>query len=355
MSLATYYIQRTELIHHDRLDSKGVFTKGFSLLHENLSTRSYNSVNEFSKDFAAVFTDAISLPAAVDTTEGQPSINGAVIAKGLSQEYKQRKLLAKRLVKTVQTLLVDALRRESVLRRTSFEKELQDLDGFLDYSIISRRDSVNELEAEGVGEVEGDKSERSTYRNSVTTNGVNPSHEEHEDRDDDIDPAIANMSQKTYSSRKANENTADFKSKKRSGHPSPESMPSANGVNGDDQIMVDVGHPSQRETDASNPEPPTPPLSSGGDSYSLSHGGVPWYMETFDPQGTTILEERWTGRELVRGMSEDLSDMDEDELSGLVDADDVEGGPGSASDVQRLLAEKAAKKRKAAAKRKRWR
>ena len=49
-------------------------------------------------------------------------------------------------------------------------------------------------------------------------------------------------------------------------------------------------------------------------------------MECFDPVGTTIEEERWKGRELVRGMSEALSDMDEEELSGLVEADGVDGG-----------------------------
>ena len=44
-------------------------------------------------------------------------------------------------------------------------------------------------------------------------------------------------------------------------------------------------------------------------------------MEPFDPRGTTVYEERWTGRDVARGMSEELSDMDEDELSGLVDGD----------------------------------
>jgi NuA3 HAT complex component NTO1 len=55
---------------------------------------------------------------------------------------------------------------------------------------------------------------------------------------------------------------------------------------------------------------------------------MPWYMEPFDPVGTTVWEERWTGREVARGMSEELSDMDEEELDGLVevDGDEVEVG-----------------------------
>jgi NuA3 HAT complex component NTO1 len=42
-------------------------------------------------------------------------------------------------------------------------------------------------------------------------------------------------------------------------------------------------------------------------------------MQPFDPLGTTIHEERWTGRDVMRGMSEELSELDEDELEGLVD------------------------------------
>jgi NuA3 HAT complex component NTO1 len=71
--------------------------------------------------------------------------------------------------------------------------------------------------------------------------------------------------------------------------------------------------------------PPTPPLSSAEDLLApFSNGGIPWYMEPFDPVGTTICEERWTGREVVRSMSEELSELDDEELRGLVN-EDMEG------------------------------
>ncbi len=82
--------------------------------------------------------------------------------------------------------------------------------------------------------------------------------------------------------------------------------------------------------------PPTPPVSSGGanstsgqengggDSItSLTEGGIPWYLKSFDPVGTTILEVQWTGRDIVRGMSEELTDIDDDELKGM--GADMEG------------------------------
>ena len=37
----------------------------------------------------------------------------------------------------------------------------------------------------------------------------------------------------------------------------------------------------------------------------------------FDPVGTTIHDERWMGQEVLRAMSEELSEMDDDELTGL--------------------------------------
>jgi NuA3 HAT complex component NTO1 len=78
------------------------------------------------------------------------------------------------------------------------------------------------------------------------------------------------------------------------------------------------------------PPPPTPPVSNGGanstsgqeggggdSASSLTEGGIPWYLKSFDPVGTTILEVQWTGRDVVRGMSEELTDIDDDELKGM--------------------------------------
>jgi NuA3 HAT complex component NTO1 len=57
-------------------------------------------------------------------------------------------------------------------------------------------------------------------------------------------------------------------------------------------------------------------------------------VEQFDPDGTTIHEERWTGPEVLRGMSEELSEMDEEELQGLGGKNfDEEGNAVEASTV----------------------
>ena len=46
-----------------------------------------------------------------------------------------------------------------------------------------------------------------------------------------------------------------------------------------------------------------------------------------------IHEERWTGPEVLRGLSEELSEMDEEELQGLGGAFDEEGNVVVAANV----------------------
>jgi NuA3 HAT complex component NTO1 len=47
-----------------------------------------------------------------------------------------------------------------------------------------------------------------------------------------------------------------------------------------------------------------------------AHGGLPWYLQLFDIDGTTVHEERWSGRNAV---SEELTDLDEEEVAVLCD------------------------------------
>ncbi|AEO57585.1 hypothetical protein MYCTH_2303901 [Thermothelomyces thermophilus ATCC 42464] len=50
----------------------------------------------------------------------------------------------------------------------------------------------------------------------------------------------------------------------------------------------------------------------------LTHGGIPWYLAGFELRGTTAVQEQWTpGREAVRSLSEELTDMDDEALRDL--------------------------------------
>jgi len=116
------------------------------------------------------------------------------------------------------------------------------------------------------------------------------------------------------------------------------------------------------------PPPPTPPVSNGGANSTieqehtavdpasfLTDGGKPWYLKNnFEIDGAAVREVQWTGREVVRSMSEELSEMDDDELKGMgEEMDGVQHGEvESVQEMMTLDVPKSVKKHKA---RKRWR
>lgn len=129
--------------NHLSLDIKRVFSAGFAELQEKLTIRFYTSVSAFSADFGAVFSSALGMPAVSDTGQVQAQMADGVSSKDLTSEYKEKRKLAKRIVKALQPALEDATRKESELLRKPFEKELQQLDLLLESSLASRRDSVS--------------------------------------------------------------------------------------------------------------------------------------------------------------------------------------------------------------------
>ena len=271
------------------------------------------------------------------------------------------------------------MRKESEICQKPFEKELHDLDLLLENSLLSHRDSPD------ASDVEADDSRIHIRKgshnkpNMVSEEGLNEGltasrYEEREHSGSSLEKVEPNSALFNSTSldprggepgvtREGGIDSVVAKHSAADQHPTPEDLnttpPMLHGMGPNNQKANGVSHDTvsnKAKGVIQDVEPPTPPMSSGGDVQPLSNGGIPWYMDPFDPDGTTIQEERWTGRELVRGMSEELSDMDEEELSGLVDGDmaDTPQGSGVVS-VTLNTADVAASRRKAAAKRKRWR
>lgn len=322
----------------------------------------------------------IGVPISADTAGVQAHLNDQASSKELTAEYKEKKKLAKRIIKAVQASLEDAMRKESEICQKPFEKELRDLDLLLENSLLSRRDSSAGSVVGDVSDVEMDEPKISVRRGSHSKSrrgsevlpkgelsaggdGVSPgdigaisvirhSKSQHGNNGGEPGPAQENNIEPSPIMHSATHQ-----------HPTPEASTTTT------SMLTDAKPNNRKPNGAAHDttsyqtsgaiqhiEPPTPPLSSGGDLQPLSNGGIPWYMDPFDPEGTTVQEERWTGRELVRGMSEELSDMDEEELSGLVDGDMVDNAQYSgAATLNPDAAVVAASRRKAAAKRKRWR
>lgn len=288
------------------MDGKNVFETTFASVYEKLCKRVYTSVQDFSKDLLSVLNEALSLPQPNDANDTGLA-NGESHHTAPLHDFKPKKALAKRIMKAVQGALEGALAKENEL----LGKPAGTAISSLNTQIEENTARVHRIVSGIVG--------AATMANGITTDDDPASIQQLDSRDSDIDPAIAQLAR---GSRSAHTKSA----KKSARRLTPDSNPLTNGNDHMDEDEHDTdnnnNHHHHHRTDLINiskDEPPTPPSSAGGDARSLSAGGIPWYLEGFDPDGTTVYEERWVGREGAQSLSDDLSDMDEEELSGLVD------------------------------------
>lgn len=309
------------------MDGKGVFREGLLSIRKKLEERYYTSNAVFSAELASVFTSEIGVQPAGDTAELQMQISGR--APELSLEQREKRTLAKRIIKAIQPALEDAIKKESELNRKPFEKELKELDQILENSVRSRENSVagsaEPVGAEGTIKPEGSNGVETRAGGGDEANAnPEPQEEPHatalpeKDEDHDMPDADATQPPAKEAPPEAathgpEKQTADVPST--TAESTAEAQPI---VNGDGKMHPTASPQAPKEAPVSQKGPPTPPLSSQGDQQlPLAQGGIQWYMQPFDPVGTSIHEERWTGRDVMRGMSEELSELDEDELLDL--------------------------------------
>ena len=231
----------------------------------------------------------------------------------LTIDQKDRRKLAKRIVKAVQPMLEDATRKEAQLGGKPFEKELRELDLILENSLLSRRGSLAASFDEDIDMTDKVDDELDKPASLPRVNGVIQHGK-----------AEKGATEASSSSLRSTETGGPAAAGGRGETEGMDLMAVSTNGDGANALHADG---SPQTSSSRHRMPPTPPMSSEEDLLApLSFGGIPWYLEPFDPVGTTIHEERWTGREVVRGMSEELSELDEDELKGLVDVDmDVDG------------------------------
>ncbi|PWY96332.1 hypothetical protein BO94DRAFT_505497 [Aspergillus sclerotioniger CBS 115572] len=329
------------------LDGKAIFKQGLMSIRTKLQERFYPSVATFSADLAHVFTTEIGVQPAGDTAELQMQISGR--APELSLEQREKRKLAKRIIKAIQPALEDAIRKESELNRKPFEQELKELDLMLENSVMSRRGSevglaeqpgdekLGMLEIPNGPDQKGEESDITAKPEPEDSAGISDLPEKTDSTAEpdtiEIQPAETSTEPQVQDdldmedAPAASEDTElqDADVAPMSVQPTIEDQPT---VNGDSEEM---------EEESSKPletqkEPLTPPPSYKGDQqYPLAQGGIQWYMQPFDPIGTTIHEERWTGRDVMRGMSEELSELDEEELKDLVEDDELMDGSNEAA------------------------
>ncbi|KAF2031323.1 hypothetical protein EK21DRAFT_63585 [Setomelanomma holmii] len=289
------------------LDSKGVFTDGFSDLQVRLDEKFYTSVQSFRRDMATVLSDEIGF-ASVSTVGADAELDlNSVAHSTLTSEQKETKKLVKRIMKGLQPLFEEALRREADLAGRPYE-QLPDLETLLNQR-LQRRPSA--LSVEG-----GIRQTTENDRPSTSTG--------HEVLPDGEAEAVAAKSAEMHLAPTPDDNASD---PHRTAHDEAADEAAIAAQFGQDAMhaSINAAEADAMEVDRGehNGQPLTPPRSEKNLLNPLGNGGIPWYLETFDIDGTTVYEERYTGREVLRDMSEELSELDDDILDGLADSDPV--------------------------------
>lgn len=321
-----------------RLDGKAVFRLGLLSIRSKLEQRAYTSVSSFSRDLANVFTSEIGVESVGDTAELQMQISGR--APELSLEQREKRKLAKRIIKAIQPALEDSLRKESELNGKPFEKELKDLDVLLENSVLSRRGSLVAMNGPEAVEryplVNGIKTDVEGDHMEAPETSIETLHAEPEEQaaNEDKDVTMVDVNGGTDTGHGTKESSIS----ETNGVVTAKTFLASQPMEG--RTKNQAATSSSRDIQMASATSLTSPVDSlaSKDQPPLSQGGIQWYMQPFDPIGTTIHEERWTGRDVLRGMSEELSEIGEDELRNLVGDEPPEyvpdlpnGGPGTSS------------------------
>lgn len=236
-------------------------------------------------------------------------------AEDMKPEERDRRTLARRIVKAIEPLIEDAACKEAELNGRPYAQQIREMDE----ALISRRVSLTEFEMPLLDSAEPKHSlgiaspvdaDIEMGDSMVVVGDTTPSLTE---------PVLLEPSPSKKIGLKHESLLGEQALLSASTPPA-----STNGFRHDHHAEDITSMQTQHI------EPPTPPMSLEGHVQTLpSQGGIPWYVAQFDPEGTTVFEERWTGPEVLRDMSEELSEMDEDELQGLGPGDDISDGANS--------------------------
>ncbi|KAF2274981.1 uncharacterized protein EI97DRAFT_468260 [Westerdykella ornata] len=318
------------------LDNRGLFSEGFNAIQAKLNEKFYTSVQAFSNDISGVFSSVIDFATVTDMGEAENQLSG-VEHSSLTSEQKQIKALAKRIIKAIHPLYKEALRKESDLAGRPYAQDIPDLEALLDQKlghqtnapVLNQEQHVRPSTETDLGEsahVAPDQMDRSN--SDVTAKESHGPNQAPTPEENSADPHLAARDEDADEAAIAAQFNRDAL---RSAEP--------------DAMEIDLPEASDHGTGAGE-APITPPRSEKDLLAPLANGGIPWYMEAFDPVGTTIHDEKWTGRDVLREMSECLTEMDDDELDGLVGSDDIQPGDGTAPVPEATPAQKVVRKAK---------
>lgn len=343
-----------------RHDSRGIYRSGLMTMRAKLAQRFYTAVSSFSADLAQVFSANVGV-----TTTSIAHLQSQIGERtaDVSVEERDARTLARRLLKAVQPGIIDAFLKEAELTGRPYAQEMKEME-----EMLSRRGSLANSSDLLVTDIAFEGKVPALEKHELTTSAnlqgrhlaVKPvkgvkqmvslsEGSNNADLNHVLMMTAANDHERIEQSQ-LNSHLKDDSSTCIEGRITTHTPPaSTNGVKQDTETLA-----NNKVTPSEPQEPPTPPLSlEDQHQAAMIQGGIPWYVEQFDPEGTTIHEERWTGPEVLREMSVELSEMDEEELEGLGRNDLQEAESNQVAEMESVLASSERKGGKKAAKQRR--
>jgi NuA3 HAT complex component NTO1 len=305
------------------------FRKGLEHMQSKLEQRQYLSVPAFVTDLGAVFHDAVYSSSAEDEVpvkSGNELNSSELRAKQIATQ-KDKTVRAKRIIKSLLREALDAAAKECELAPKSADEERALVQTILDHCMRPGPNFTDYLAVEDGRESDGEGEAELVLRpiannQQMPSEGLAKGSEVKPPQDADmVDDISDDMIQGEIRDGLPNgTGTASMQAER------AVSLHIPNGDHGNicanEQLELESnsipGLPALSNSGSTipsttHPDPPTP----HGDK-DVAEGGVPWYLEGFEPVGTTVRDEAWPGREALRGISEELSELDDEALNDLV-------------------------------------
>ncbi|KAI1082313.1 bromodomain and PHD finger-containing protein [Whalleya microplaca] len=323
---------------------RNLFHDGLLKLSARIDERLYTATLAFAHDLCDVISIGVNTEPKAQSeiqTVGQTPAS----SKNDFSDYRDRKRLGKRILKSVQSQLETALRLEAEATYRSFESLKQELEDMMEASLELRPKVASQGNAEA--EQSQDVIMVDSSAAEITVGGQADGRVATEDAQGDVTMVDASavhdnaggdgnievkmsdleIENKVEGIRAPTNSTANREQQL------VEAESEAPVINGVQSLNTPPGiNGYVTAAPSSQPGPPTPPQSNGSlgrqPTDALTEGGIVWYLQDFEPEGTSAVQEHWPGREAVRSLSEELTELDDDELKGLgVDEDSITASP----------------------------
>lgn len=304
-------------------------------MQNRFDKRLYTTTLAFAHDLCEVINVGINTEPKSES-EGQPRFELIESPTKPFSKAQDRKRLGKRIIRSVQSQLETALKAEADLTSKPYVDLQKELEGMIDASLEIRKAFPPQPEAAPSGQADQDTVMADAPQDAHITVAESQMDGAADADGDKMDVDELSIEVKDNGNVEINGSDpaelGEGATQKGTGDSLPNGLKSA-------PTPPDTNGYAFLSHDSSRPAPITPPQSNGSlgreADNKLTEGGIPWYLKAFDPVGTTAIEEQWAGRDAVRSLSEELTDMDEAELNDL--EFNVEDSTITASPVDVLL------------------